>query len=54
MAENAYIEIAEMYEFNTIECGIDNKPRSIEEINDELYLYVKEGLENKNTKVKVK
>ena len=54
MAENAYKEIAEMYEFKTIECSSDNKPRLIEDINDELYVYVKEGLSKSKNKVKNK
>lgn len=36
-AENAYIEIADMYDFNTIECVIDNRIKSIEEISLEVY-----------------
>ena len=44
MAENAYKEIANLYSFKTIECGRNNLPRSIEEINDELYNYVNSNL----------
>ena len=44
MAENAYKEIANLYSFKTIECGRNNLPRSIEEINDELYNYVSSNL----------
>ncbi len=54
MAEKAYTEIAEIYNFKTIECGKDNLPRSIEDINDELYNFVKEGLESKANKRKIK
>lgn len=52
MAENAYIEIANMYDFKTIECNIENKPKKIEDINDELYEYVYESLNKENTKTK--
>lgn len=40
MAENAYKEVASMYDFKTIECSIDNIPRTKEDINEELYNYV--------------
>lgn len=40
MAENAYKEIAELYNFKTIECSVDNKAKNIEDINNELYDYV--------------
>lgn len=40
MAENAYKEIAELYNFKTIECSVDNEPKNIEDINSELYDYV--------------
>ena len=40
MAEEAYMEIANMYDFKTIECSSDNLPRKIEDINDELYNHV--------------
>lgn len=52
MAENAYIEIANMYDFKTIECNIENSPKKIEDINDELYEYVYESLNKKSTKTK--
>jgi len=44
MAENAYIEVAKLYDFKTIECSLENSPRLIEDINDELYNYVKSNL----------
>ena len=44
LAESAYIEIAEMYGFKTIECNIGNSPKKIEEINNELYDYVLNNL----------
>ena len=50
MAENAYKEIAGLYSFRTIECNSGNLPRTIEEINDELYSYVSEKL-SKDLKV---
>lgn len=40
MAENAYKEIADLYDFQTIECNIGDKPKKIEDINKELYDYV--------------
>ena len=54
MAELAYKEIAHLYEFKTIECSYDNKPRKIEDINDELYDIVKKKLNNEVIKVVVK
>ena len=35
--EKAYLELSEKYKFEIIECAISNKPRTIEEINEELY-----------------
>ena len=43
-SENAFKEIASLYNFKTIECSKDNKPRPIEEIGDELYEYIKSQL----------
>ena len=40
-AENAYLEIASIYGFKTIECNDGKEPRKIEDINDELYNYIK-------------
>ena len=39
-APDVSIEIAEIYDFKTIECNIGNEPKKIEEINEELYEYV--------------
>ena len=39
-AEQAYKEIANLYNFKTIKCNIGNSPRKIEDINEELYNYV--------------
>lgn len=43
-SENAYKEIANMYDFKTIECNIGESPRKIEDVNDELYNCVKNEL----------
>ena len=40
LAESAYIEIAEIYNFKTIECNIGDSPKKIEDINNELYDYI--------------
>ena len=51
-SENAYKEIASIYNFETIECNIGNNPRKIEDINDELYNYIKEELNKKIVYIK--
>lgn len=43
-AENAYIELANKYEFYTIECTNNKKIKTIDEINNELYEYIKQEL----------
>jgi len=43
-AEKAYLEIAEIYNFNKIECTKDNELLTIDEINDNLYEIVKKQL----------
>lgn len=43
-AESAYGEIADIYKFKTIECSYNNLPRSIEDINNELYDYIMQNL----------
>ena len=43
-AEKAYLEIAEKYDFHLIECGDEDRIKTIEEINDELLEYVKQCL----------
>jgi len=48
-AERAYLEIAEYYDFTTIECVNNNEIRTIDNINDELYQVV-----NKNISSKIK
>lgn len=52
MAENAYKEVAEIYNFKTIECNNGIKPRKIEDINDELYNYVHELYNIKKNELK--
>lgn len=41
-AEQAYLELAELYNYQIINCIENNKVRSIENINDELYRKIKE------------
>lgn len=43
-SENAYLEVAEIYNMHTIECTDGNMIRSINEINDELYEYIQKEL----------
>ncbi len=43
-AERAYKEIATKYNFQTIECNIDNDIRTIEDIQNQLYEYIKKEL----------
>lgn len=45
-AESSYLELANKYSFKTIECSVDDEIRSIEEIQEELYEYVKEKIHN--------
>lgn len=52
-AELAYIEIAKLYDFKTIECVQNNEIRSIESINQELVEYIK-GRMNKVEEEKIK
>ena len=40
-AEEAYIELSELYNWNKIECIKDNKLKSIEDINDEIFEVIK-------------
>ena len=40
-AEKAYLELAKKYNFITIDCTKDNKIRTIEDINNELYEQVR-------------
>ena len=35
-AEEAYVELSELYHWDTIECIKDGKLRTIEDINDEI------------------
>lgn len=41
---DAYLEIAEKYGFRIINCSKDDNVRLIEDINDELFVYIKENL----------
>ena len=43
-AENAYIELSNKYNFYKIECVKNNNIREIDDINDELYNYIKNEL----------
>lgn len=45
-AEKAYIEISKKFDFKVFECVKDNKIKSIDEINNELFDYVGKKLEN--------
>ena len=39
-AERAYVELSQLYNWKTIECVKDNKLRSIEDINNEIYMNI--------------
>ena len=43
-AEQAYLELAKRYNYHVINCVKDNKIKTIQEINDEIYNYIKEML----------
>ena len=43
-AETAYVELAKKYDFYTIECVSENGIRTIQDISDQLYNYVKRNL----------
>ena len=45
-AEKTYIEIADIYNFKTIECVSNNQIRSIDNISDEVYSFVLDGIDN--------
>jgi len=36
-AENAYLEMVELFDFTKIECVRDNKIKSVEDISEEIY-----------------
>lgn len=44
-AERSYVELADKYNFKTIECANKDKIRPIEDINKDVYEYVKEQLD---------
>lgn len=50
-AERAYLEIAERYGFEKIECSYGDKVLSIEEIHEKIYDFMKEALKTKQTKI---
>ena len=43
-AEAAYLELTSKYSFYTIECVHDDKIRSVDDISEELFQYVREQL----------
>ena len=43
-AEKTYLELAKRYDFYTINCVVDGRIKSIEEINEEVYKYVSDIL----------
>ncbi len=45
-AEEAYVELSELYNWDKIECVKDNQIKSIEDINEEIYDKIKEVFEN--------
>ena len=46
-ALNSYLEVADLYDFKKIDCTIDDKMRTVSDINDEIYSYVIDRLNNK-------
>ena len=44
LGEKAYLELADIYNYDIIDCVNNNTIRSIDDINDELYLKVKDML----------
>lgn len=47
-AERAYLELAERYDFETIECFKDDNPKTIDEISDVVYDKVKPFMTKRN------
>lgn len=43
-AEDTYLQLAELYNYKTVECSINNEIRTIEDINDEIYKIIKEEI----------
>lgn len=41
MAEKSYLELSRRYNFKVIKCSIDDKPREVKDINDEIYAFLK-------------
>ena len=50
MAEESYLELAERYDFEIIECANNNHPKSIESISTQVYSKIKPLLEKKDEK----
>ena len=44
LGKNTYIELANLYQFKTIECVKDNQIRTIEDINEEMYNIIKKEI----------
>lgn len=53
-AEKSYLEIASIYDFKKIDCFKNDEIRKIEDINDEIYKFVKERLKENNFVKKIK
>lgn len=53
-AEETYLQLANYYGFDTINCVVDNQIRTISNINDELYDIIKRDYDNKNVRKKIK
>ena len=52
MAELSYIELAQKYNFKTIECSENNTPKSIEEINEKVHKIIYEFINTKDKQIK--
>lgn len=44
-SEKTYLELSKLYHYDVINCVGNNQIRSVEDINDEVYLVVKEFIE---------
>ena len=53
MAELSYIELAHRYHFRTIECASGKKPRSIDEISENVYEIVNSFIKEKDRQKKI-
>ena len=52
MAELSYIELAQKYNFKTIECSENKKPKTIEEINEKAYKIIYDFINTKDKQIK--